>query len=367
MKTQEIAATSTTVNVKLADASVELESVVITAALGIKREKKSISYAAQDLKGSIINEGGTNNAVSALSGNVAGLQVISPSTMGGSTRVVLRGVGSVTGENRPLIVIDGIPLDNGNYNTTATQRGAGGRDYGDASADINPDDIESVTVLKGGPAAALYGSRAGNGAILYTTKSAKKSGGKAEIAFNTGITFENVYIMPNLQHEYGGGSSSTFQQQVINGQTYNIADYATDESWGPKYDPNLKYLPWNAFDPEFANDYLKEVPWVAPKNDVDSFFNTGVTYTNNFSVSKSFENMNARLSYTNTRISGIVPNSEIKKDNLSLNLNTSLSEKLKADAVFNYVHTAGFNRPEQGYGDNSVAQKFYQWGSSKRL
>ncbi|MWB94430.1 SusC/RagA family TonB-linked outer membrane protein [Flavobacterium sp. GA093] len=362
MKTQEIAASSTTVNVKLADDSVELESVVITAALGIKREKKSLSYAAQDLKGSVLNEGGTNNAVSALSGNVAGLQVTAPSTMGGSTRIVMRGVGSVTGENRPLIVVDGIPLDNGNYNTTATQRGAGGRDYGDASADINPDDIESVTVLKGGPAAALYGSRAGNGAILYTTKSAKKSGGKSEISFNTGMTFESIYIMPKLQDEYGGGSSTTFQDQVINGRTYKIADYATDESWGPKYDPTLMYLPWNAFDPEFANDYLKERAWVKSPNDVESFFRTGITRNNSISFSKSSQDSGVRFSYANQKTEGVVPNSSLTKNTLSINANAKLSEKLKVEGMATYVQTRGFNRPEVGYGDNGLAQKFFQWG-----
>ena len=143
----------------------EIEGVVVTA-LGIKREKKALGYAAQEIKGDIISDAGQNNAVSALSGNVAGVQVTAPSTMGGSTRITMRGIGSITGENRPLIVVDGVPLDNSNVNNVDTQRGAGGRDYGDASFDINPDDIESVTVLKGGPAAALYGSRAGNGAIL---------------------------------------------------------------------------------------------------------------------------------------------------------------------------------------------------------
>lgn len=362
MKTQEIAASSTIVNVKLADDSVELESVVITAALGIKREKKSISYAAQDVKGSVISEGGSNNAVSALSGNVAGLQVTAPSSMGGSTRIVLRGVGSVTGENRPLIVIDGIPLDNGNYNTTDTQRGAGGRDYGDASADINPDDIESVTVLKGGPAAALYGSRAGNGAILYTTKSGKNKGGRSEISFNTGITFESVNIMPKLQREYGGGSSTTFEKQVINGQTYNIADYATDESWGPKYDANLMYLPWNAFDPEFANDYLRERPWVASPNDVESFFKTGITRNNSLSFTKSSEDAGVRFSYANQKTEGVIPNSSLSKNTFSVNANAKLSEKLKVEGMATYAQTRGFNRPEVGYGDNGLAQKFYQWG-----
>ncbi|MCA6069472.1 SusC/RagA family TonB-linked outer membrane protein [Chryseobacterium sp. RG1] len=337
----------------------DIEGVVVTA-LGIKREKKALGYAAQEVKGDIISDAGQTNAVSALSGNVAGVQVTAPSTMGGSTRITMRGISSIGGENRPLIVVDGVPLDNSNVNDSDTQRGAGGRDYGDASFDINPDDIESVTILKGGPAAALYGSRAGNGAIIYTTKSAKK--GKTDVQFNTGVAFESIYIRPKLQNQYGGGYSDTLPTATINGQTYNIQEYETDASWGPKYDSNLMYLPWYAFDPEFSNDYLKAVPWVAPKNDVDSFFNTGVTYTNNLSVAKSFGDTNIRLSYTNTNISGIVPTSKIKKDNFSINLNSKLSENLKAEAIMNYVHTEGFNRPEVGYGDNSVAQKFYQFG-----
>ncbi|WP_439480404.1 SusC/RagA family TonB-linked outer membrane protein [Chryseobacterium aquaticum] len=337
----------------------EIQEVVVTA-LGIKREKKALGYAAQEVKGETISDAGQTNAVSALSGNVAGVQVTAPSTMGGSTRITMRGISSVTGENRPLIVVDGVPLDNSNVNNVDTQRGAGGRDYGDATFDINPDDIESVTVLKGGPAAALYGSRAGNGAIVYTTKSAKK--GRTDVQLNTGLSFESIYIRPKLQNQYGGGYSDTLPTATINGQTYNIQEYETDASWGPKYDPNLMYLPWYAFDPEFSNDYLKPVPWVAPKNDVDSFFNTGVTYTNNLSVAKSFGDTNVRLSYTNTNISGIVPNSKVKKDNFSINLNSKISDKLTADAIMNYVHTEGFNRPEIGYGDNSVAQKFYHFG-----
>jgi len=337
----------------------EIEGVVMTA-LGIKREKKALGYASQEIKGDIISEAGQTNAVSALSGNVAGVQVTAPSTMGGSTRITMRGISSITGENRPLIIVDGVPLDNSNVNDVDTQRGAGGRDYGDASFDINPDDIESVTVLKGGPAAALYGSRAGNGAILYTTKSAKK--GRTDIQLNTGLSFESIYIRPKLQNIYGGGSQFTLPTQSINGTTYNIQEYQTDASWGPKYNSNLMYLPWYAFDPEFSNDYLKPVPFVAPNKDVDSFFDTGVTYTNNISVAKSFGDTNVRLSYTNTNISGIVPTSKIKKDNFSINLNSKLSEKLKADAIVNYVHTEGYNRPEVGYGDNSVAQKFYQFG-----
>ncbi|AZI23484.1 SusC/RagA family TonB-linked outer membrane protein [Chryseobacterium taklimakanense] len=337
----------------------DIEGVVVTA-LGIKREKKSIGYAAQEVKGENISEAGQTNALSALSGNVAGVQVTAPSSMGGSTRITMRGISSLTGENRPLIIVDGVPLDNTNINNVDTQRGAGGRDYGDPAFDINPDDIESVTVLKGGPAAALYGSRASNGVIIYTTKSARR--GRASVELNTGISFENIYIYPQLQRYYGGGLSDTFEKITVNGRTYNIADYGMDESWGPKYDPNLMYLPWNAFDPEFAADYMKEIPWVAPKHDVDSFFETGITLTNNISVSKSFDKSNLRVSYTNTDISGILPNSSIKKNNFSINANSQLSDKFKVETVLNFVQTHGFNRPEQGYGDNSVAQKFFQWG-----
>ncbi len=338
----------------------EIEGVVVTA-LGIKREKKSIGYAAQEVKGETISEAGQSNALSALSGNVAGVQVTAPSSMGGSTRITMRGVSSIIGENRPLIIVDGVPLDNSNINDINTQRGAGGRDYGDAAFDINPDDVESVTVLKGGPAAALYGSRAANGVIIYTTKQAKR--GRTNIEYSSGIAFENIYIRPKLQNYYGGGSQLTLPTQVINGQTYNLNEYRMDESWGPRYDANLLYLPWYAFDQEeFPNDYMKPVPWVAPKHDVDSFFDTGITLTNNFAVAKSFERSNVRLSYTNTAITGIIPTSSIDRHNFAINANSELNDKLKVETGFNFVQTRGFNRPEQGYGDNSVAQKFYQWG-----
>ena len=337
----------------------DIEGVVVTA-LGIKREKKSLGYATQEVKGEVISDAGQNNAVSALSGNVAGVQVTSPSTIGGSTRITMRGISSVTSENRPLIIVDGVPLDNSNINSTNTQRGAGGLDYGDASFDINPDDIESVTVLKGGPAAALYGSRAANGVIIYTTKSAKK--GRTSVELNTGISFENIAVYPKLQNMYGGGSGD---MEVVNidGKDYNVPFYAYDESWGPKYDPNLMYLPWYAFDQQYLPDqYLKEVPWVAPKHGVEDFFDTGITLTNNVSFSKSIGNTNVRLSYTNTNIHGIVPTSKIDKNNLTLNLNSKLSDNLDVESVMNYVQTAAFNRPEVGYGDNAFGEKFFQWG-----
>ena len=344
-------------NVEMKSEEQMLEGVVVTA-LGIKRDKKKLGYSSQEVAGEQLSDAGQTNAVNALSGNIAGLQVVSPSSMGGSTRIVLRGVKSVVGNNQPLIVVDGIPLDNSNYANEDMQRGASGRDYGDGSADINPDDIETITVLKGGPASALYGNRGGNGVILYTTKSAKN--GKTQIEFNSGIAFESINIMPKLQTKYGGGSTTTFKQQEINGKIYNIPEYILDESWGPKFD-GTPYLPWNAFDPEFEADYLKEVPWEKSKHDVKSFFKRGVSYNQSVSVAKSFKESNIRMAFNNNVTEGIMPNSKLQRNNITLNASTQLSEAVKVEANVNYVRTKGFNRPVVGYGDNSVVERFFQW------
>ncbi|NQD70463.1 SusC/RagA family TonB-linked outer membrane protein [Sphingobacterium shayense] len=351
-----------TVDVQLLVDDAMLEEVVVTA-LGISREKKSLGYAAQEVKGEVLTAARGGNALQSLSGNVAGAVISSPSSsLGGSTRVVLRGIGSLTGENRPLIVIDGIPLNNANYNSSDTQRGGGGRDYGDGAFDINPDDIESINVLKGGPASALYGSRAANGVLLITTKKAKK--GRDEIVLNTGVSFENLGVTPKLQKLYGGGFSGEFATATIDGKEYKLVDYAADESWGPKLD-GQEVLHWDAFDPNDTENYLKTRPWSYPNDDYRSFFETGVTWTNSISLAKSYENTSARLSLSNVDQSGIVPNSELKRTSVNLSIDNKFSDKLTARGVINYVRTNGFNRPEQGYGDASVAQKMFQWGQTQ--
>lgn len=345
------------VSLKVSD-TIELEGAVVTA-LGISRDKRSLGYASQEVKGDIVQAGRGSNALQSLSGNVAGAQITAPSTMGGSTRIVLRGIGSVTGENRPLIVVDGVPLSNGNVNSTNTQRGGGGRDYGDGSFDINPDDVESINVLKGGPASALYGARALNGVIMITTKSGKK--GREEIVLNTGIAIDEINQMPKLQNYYGGGGGGTFEKVNIGGKDYSIVDYGTDESWGPKFN-GQQVLHWDAFDPEFSKDYMVTRPWEASKNDAKSFFNVGTTYTNSIAFSKAYENTNMRISLANVDTKGIVPNSTLKRTSLGLNLSHKFSDVFNVSSNLNYVRTDGFNRPEQGYGNNSVAQKMFQWG-----
>jgi len=346
------------VNVSLLRNEESLESVVVTA-LGISRAKSSLGYAAQEVKGDVLAAARGGNALQSLSGNVAGAVIGSPSSsLGGSTRIVLRGIGSLTGENRPLIVIDGIPLDNSNFNSVGGQRGVGGRDYGDASFDVNPDDIESINVLKGGPASALYGSRAANGVLLITTKGAKK--GRDEIIINSGFSIDKLGVVPKLQKLYGGGFESKFAKENINGVEYSVVDYSADESWGPKFD-GQQVLSWDAFDPDDAANYLKTQAWEYPKNDYKSFFNTGVGWTNSVSLAKSYENTSARLSASNLSQTGIVPNSNLKRSSLSLNIDNKFSDRLTVRGVLNYVNTRGFNRPEQGYGDNSIPQKMFQW------
>lgn len=337
---------------------IALGEAVVTA-LGITRDKKSLGYASQEVKGDIISQGRGTNALQSLSGNVAGAQITAPSGLGTSARIVLRGIGSITGENRPLIVVDGVPMDNSNYNASSTQSGSGGRDYGDGSFDINPDDVETVNVLKGGPAAALYGSRANNGVIMITTKSAKK--GRDEIIFNTGVAFESTNIQPKLQQMYGGGFEETFQQINIGGRDFSIVDYGADESWGPRLD-GQQVLHWDAFDPEDPSNYLTPRAWTTPNKSYKDLYKTGIAYTNSVSFSKSYENTSARMSLSHLDQSGILPNSSLKRTTANLNLSTKFNDKLTAKGGITYVRTNGFNRPEFGYGDNSIPQKLYQWG-----
>lgn len=252
-----------TINIKLNEATTALNEIIITS-LNIPRERKALGYAVQDVTSEAFQTRLTN-PMSALSGKIAGLQVISGgSNLGGSSRITLRGINSITGNNQPLYVIDGVPLDNSELNSSSTINGSAGKDMGSTIQDINPDDIQSVNVLKGPSAAALYGSRAANGVILITTKNGKAADGKVNIEVNTGLELENVVRLPERQKLYGGGYNTSFNTAEINGNTYNIVDYAGDESWGPKLD-GTPVLHWYNLDPEYPDDYLNPEPWVYPK------------------------------------------------------------------------------------------------------
>lgn len=190
------------IDVVLKEKTTELDEVVVTS-LNIPREKKALGYAVQGVSGEALETRPTN-ALSALSGKISGLQIISSGgNMGGSSRVTLRGINSITGNNQPLYIIDGVPLDNTDMNTSATINGSAGKDVGSTIQDINPDDIADISVLKGPSAAALYGTRAANGIILITTKKGNRNDDRIDIQVNTGIEFEKVVRLPKRQKLYG--------------------------------------------------------------------------------------------------------------------------------------------------------------------
>ncbi|BDD10772.1 SusC/RagA family TonB-linked outer membrane protein [Fulvitalea axinellae] len=335
----------------------ELESVVVTA-LGIERDERSIGYAAQSLDSKSFEQVRETNIVSSLSGKVAGVQINSNGNMGGSSRILVRGATSIYGNNQPLFVVDGIPLDNSNFNGADQARGGGGYDYGNAAQDINPDDIANMTVLKGAAAAALYGSRASNGVIVITTKSGKKKKGVG-VSVNSGVTFESVLKLPKYQNEYGGGGSQKFGEYM--GKP--TPSYATDMSWGPKLDGQqvVQWYDLFAYEQGITNQ-LGTSPWVANPDNVKDFFETGVTFTNNVALSGANDNSNFRLSYTNKEISGVFPNSELSRHTLSFSASTQLNSKLKVAAKANYVGSEALGRPGTGYDGQNVFQQFNQWG-----
>lgn len=343
-------------NILLTREDKQLQEVVVTA-LGITREKKSLGYASQAIGAEDVSTVKTGNITNSLSGKVAGVQIKRNTNMGGSTNVVIRGNKSLTGDNQALFVVDGIPVNNSNFNTSGQQQSSGGYDYGNMATDINPDDVESVNVLKGAAATALYGSRASNGAIIITTKSGGKKG-RTSIDINSGVTlgFVDKSTFPKFQDKYGVGYGAVygvnrndfFEERDINGD--GILDKITTlayGSYGAPYDPNLLVYQWNSFDPE-SPYYLKKTPWVAPRNGPITFFETPVTTTNNLSLSGSNDRGNFRLSYTNYSQKGLLPHSLLKRNNFTVNGSFKITDKLTASVSGNFSVSDGLGRNETG-------------------
>ncbi|MFH0895284.1 MAG: SusC/RagA family TonB-linked outer membrane protein [Bacteroidota bacterium] len=393
MKTQEVEIGSqTTINVVMEMSATEIEGAVVTA-LGITREKKSLGYATQDIKGDQVNTVKSDNFVNALSGKVSGVQVKKTTNMGGSTNVLLRGSKSLTGNNQVLFVIDGVPVNNDVTNSSSQKEGGLGYDYGNAASDINPDDIESINVLKGSAATALYGSRASGGVIMITTKKgagaknpAKKKG--VGVTLNSGVTvgFIDKSTFPKYQNQYGAGYGKFYEDITIpydpddpstwgywnmrdmngideNGDGNFDDDICTltseDASFGAAYDPNLLVYQWDALDPESPN-YRKATPWVVAKNGPITFFEHPVTFTNSVSLDNAFDKGMYRFSYTNFNQKGLMPNSELKKDNVLLNGSWNVNSKLTATGTANYTRVKGLGRNSTGYSDN-IMGSFRQW------
>ena len=375
MVKQEIEISNQTViNVVLETASTALNEVVVTA-LGISREKKALGYAVQTVGGEAVTEVRESNFVKSLSGKVAGVAIKSPNTMGGSANVVIRGSASITQNNQALFVIDGVPISNANTNSSSQTRGGGGYDYGNAASDINPDDIESISILKGAAATALYGSRAANGVIEIKTKRGKVKGDKIGVTINSAVNFSSVdgSTLPKHQYKYGGGYGPFYD--YLDPEPYffetdldndGVIDYivptSEDASWGPKFDPNLNVVHWDALDPNAPN-FGEKRPWVAPdpENRMNYFFKTGVKLTNNIALEGGSDKGSFRLSYTNIEETGILPNSKIQKNTLNFSGDYDLSKRLKAEANITYTKGNATGRYGTGYDGKNVMQSFGQW------
>ncbi|UJF28633.1 SusC/RagA family TonB-linked outer membrane protein [Kaistella sp. 97-N-M2] len=324
-----------------------IEGVVVTA-LGIKREKKSLTYSTQQVSAEDLNKGTTNtgNIASQLSGKVAGLQVNTNNNFGGSSNLVIRGYKSLKGGG-PLIVIDGSPVSNSSL--------SGFLDYGNFLSDINQQDIESINVLKGAAASALYGERGLNGVIVITTKTGKGRNEKEwgvtlSTSANFGVIDKSTF--PTYQSSYGGGYAPEFTF----GDEYT--NYNDDASLGPKYDGHPIFF-WDSFDPNSVN-YGKKRPYQAASSTPVDFFETASNYTNSISMQKAGDKSNFLLNYTNQLQGGILPNSDLRKNTLSTKFNFDFTDKLSADIYSSLTLQDTKGRNETGYSDN-IMSNFRQW------
>ncbi|MEQ3162333.1 SusC/RagA family TonB-linked outer membrane protein [Parabacteroides goldsteinii] len=333
--TQDIPYTGqTALNVKLEEDAQKLDEVVVTA-LGMKRDKKALGYAMQELKGDELLSSREPNLANSLSGKVSGLQIVRSSNgVGGSSKIVLRGNNSLTGSNQPLIVVDGTPMDNFTGGVDDVW-GNSGADMGNGLSDINPEDIESMTVLKGASAAALYGSRAGNGVILITTKSGKKNEGLG-ITVNAGITTESIFLKPDMQNSFGQGSVGAYDNQ-------------SRLSWGPKAEGQT------------VTDWMgRQVP-LRTYDNIDAFFNTGTSFNEGISFQQNIKGTSVFSSINRSDDAGITPESKLNKTNITLRATTFLdeAEKWKVDAKVNYINLNAHNRPIQGVNPSNAFNTIY--------
>jgi len=348
-----------TVNLTMAQDIQQLSEVVVTA-LGIERNKNELGYAAQQVSGDQISQARGVNFVNSLSGKVSGVDIKSNNTMGGSTNVIIRGYKSIGSNNQALFVVDGIPVSNANTNTTDQRTGRPGYDYGNAAADINPDNIASVNVLKGAAAAALYGSRAANGVVMITTKKGKKNSFEAII--NSGVTWGKIdkSTYTRYQKEYGGGYLPVFgANKDFDDGSLPAPVYGDDASYGPVFDGQPVYH-WDALDP-FSPNYHKSRPWVAAENDPTTYYETAVASNQSIAISAGGDKTTMKFGYTRSDEKGVLPNSTLDKNMFNFSASSELVKKLTITASANYSRIVGVGRFGTGYNGRNPNQTFRQW------
>jgi TonB-linked SusC/RagA family outer membrane protein len=365
-QTAEVSVSSQTIiNVTLKNDVSQLQEVVVTA-LGQERKRNELVYAAQQVNSEQITQTRQTNMANALAGKVAGLDIRSANTMGGSTNVVIRGYKSITGNNQALFVIDGVPVSNATTNTQAQQSGQAGVDWGNAAADINPDNIASINVLKGAAATALYGSRAANGVIMITTKKGRKN--SFDVTVNSGVTWGKIdkTTYATYQNEYGAGyggdraAGKFYLDGDLGSGNFPIVRFDDDASFGAKFDPSLQVYHWDALDP-FSPNFGKTRPWVAAKNGPATFYETSHTSNQSVNVSGGGDNSTFKVGYTRSDEKGVLPNSSLKKNLFNFSGSYDLTKKLMVLASVNFTQMAGIGRYNTGYNAKNPNQGFRQW------
>lgn len=345
----------TTLNISLTSDARQLSEVVVTA-LGIKREDKSLGFAAQSVNENAVKDAKSNNWVNTLSGKVAGLNIQGAGAGPmGSSRITIRGESSLNlDNNQALIVVDGVPVSSKITGTGFNSHLSADSpiDYGSTLSDLNPDDIEKITVLKGAGATALYGSRAAGGAIIITTKSGLKNDKGIGITFNSNVSMEQVNRWPDYQFEYGEGRTDQYYSYLDSPDGINTSTTAAaGRAWGPKFN-GQSYFQYNPDAPD--GKPVERTPWVPYKNYISGFFQTGVTYSNSISVEGGGDNGSARLSLTHFKNKWIIPNTGFERINAALSVSQKISDKLKITGKANYTNKKSDNLPAAGYNNQSL-------------
>lgn len=355
-----VVGSSTNFNVTLVEKKQDLNTVVVTA-LGIKREERSLGYAITKIDSNQLTDAPSGNWLDALSGKVAGLNMVrSNGGPAGSNKIILRGENNLTGDNEALVVIDGVVVSSGSGRRTATGGSAAApsaadgaiqpTDFGSGLNDLNPEDIESVTVLKGPGASALYGQRGANGAIVITTKSGSANR-KLGITVTSNGSLEGANRWPDMQYEYGAGTNGT--------DTYSYTGAnGTSVAWGPRFN-GQNFIQYN---PVTQSPATEATPWVPYTNQIREFFETGKNFTNSISIDGNIKkNTTFRVSATHGNNHWIIPNTGYGRTSVSLSTNSKITKKLSLAIKANYNERNSDNLPGMGYGNQSVMYWFVFW------
>jgi TonB-linked SusC/RagA family outer membrane protein len=352
---QTAVANGNAMTVQLSASGNSMEGVVVTA-LGIRRSEKSLGYAAQKLNENVVKDARTTNWVNSLSGKVAGLNIQGTgSGPMGSSRITLRGESSLNlNNNQALIVVDGVPVSS---RITGTGNNAhlsadSPVDFGSDVSDINPDDIETITVLKGPGATALYGSRAAGGALVITTKSGARKTKGLGVTYNSSLSREQVNRWPDYQYEYGEGRSTAYYSYGNTADGINTSTTAAaGRAWGPKFNGQMYFQ----YDPNTPDHIATQLtPWVAQKDYISGFFQTGTTLANSIAIEGGTDKGSARLSVTHQKNTWILPNTGFERINAAFSVNQKVSDKLRITGKVNYTNKSSDNLPSAGYNNQTI-------------